>query len=211
MPYDKGDFTQQGINGHVSATVRLNEKRLVNIDLTSNENAQGCTITGTVTDMLNNIVYDLTPPAADSLELLTTQTLGAISTTDTSGVDTGFDASIPNATDYDLILIIIENSSPSDGHHVATYQTVWRYVTGNTNLTGLNNRFLNVYLSSNTIKTNAGTSSVLGVYVQNPSISSNNLIGDIYAKYNNSTTTTIDGNYNLKAYGIKLLPLLGAE
>ena len=58
MPdFNKGDFTQQGVNGHVNANVRLNEKRLVNIDLTSNEEAEGCTITGTVKDLLNDKVY----------------------------------------------------------------------------------------------------------------------------------------------------------
>lgn len=60
MPdFNKGDFTQQGVNGHVNATVRLNEKRLVNIDMTSNEEAEGCTITGTVTDLLNDKVYNI--------------------------------------------------------------------------------------------------------------------------------------------------------
>lgn len=60
MPdFNTGDFTQQGVNGHVNATVRLNEKRLVNIDMTSNENAEGCTITGTVKDLLNNKVYNI--------------------------------------------------------------------------------------------------------------------------------------------------------
>ena len=64
MPdFNKGDFTQQGVNGHVNATVRLNEKRLVKIDLTSNEEDEGCTISGSITDLLNNIVYPLeTPP-----------------------------------------------------------------------------------------------------------------------------------------------------
>lgn len=37
MPFNKGDFTQQGVAGHVNANLRLNEKRLANIDLTSNE------------------------------------------------------------------------------------------------------------------------------------------------------------------------------
>lgn len=67
MPdFNKGDFTQQGVNGHVNATVRLNEKRLVNIDLTSNEEAEGCTITGRVTDLLNNVTYNVggDPPPA---------------------------------------------------------------------------------------------------------------------------------------------------
>ena len=60
MPdFNKGDFTQQGVNGHVNATVRLNEKRLVRIDMTSNEEAEGCTINGTVTDLLNDKVYNI--------------------------------------------------------------------------------------------------------------------------------------------------------
>lgn len=60
MPdFNKGDFTQQGVNGHVNATVRLNEKRLINIDLTSNEEAEGCTISGQITDLLNNTTYSL--------------------------------------------------------------------------------------------------------------------------------------------------------
>ena len=60
MPdFNKGDFTQQGVNGHVNATVRLNEKRLVSIDMTSDEEAEGCTITGTVKDLLNDKVYGI--------------------------------------------------------------------------------------------------------------------------------------------------------
>ena len=60
MPdFNKGDFTQQGVAGHVNANIRLNEKRLVNIDLTSNEEAEGCTIAGTVTDLLNDKVYNI--------------------------------------------------------------------------------------------------------------------------------------------------------
>ena len=60
MPdFNKGDFTQQGVAGHVNANLRLNEKRLVNIDLTSNEEAEGCTINGTVKDLLNDKVYGI--------------------------------------------------------------------------------------------------------------------------------------------------------
>ena len=59
MPFNKGDFTQHGVAGHVNANLRLNEKRLVSIDLTSNEEAAGCTITGTVKDLLNDKVYNI--------------------------------------------------------------------------------------------------------------------------------------------------------
>ena len=70
MPdFNKGDFTQQGVNGHVNATVRLNEKRLVNIDLTSNEEAEGCTIIGTVKDLLNDKVYGIGSAVSGNIEI----------------------------------------------------------------------------------------------------------------------------------------------
>ena len=70
MPdFNKGDFTQQGVNGHVNATVRLNEKRLVNIDMTSNEEAEGCTIAGTVTDLLNDKVYPIGSAPSGNIEI----------------------------------------------------------------------------------------------------------------------------------------------
>ena len=69
MPFNKGDFTQQGVAGHVNANLRLNEKRLVNIDLTSNEEAAGCTITGTVKDLLNNQVYGVGAGVSGNIEI----------------------------------------------------------------------------------------------------------------------------------------------
>ena len=70
MPdFNKGDFTQQGVNGHVNTTVRLNEKRLVSIDLTSDEEAEGCTITGTVTDLLNDKVYGIGAGVSGNIEI----------------------------------------------------------------------------------------------------------------------------------------------
>lgn len=70
MPdFNKGDFTQQGVAGHVNANIRLNEKRLVNIDLTSNEEAEGCTISGAVTDLLNNEVYPIGAGVSGNIEI----------------------------------------------------------------------------------------------------------------------------------------------
>ena len=69
MPFNKGDFTQHGVAGHVNANLRLNEKRLVSIDLTSNEEAAGCTITGTVKDLLNNQVYGVGAGVSGNIEI----------------------------------------------------------------------------------------------------------------------------------------------
>lgn len=70
MPdFNKGDFTQQGVAGHVNANLRLNEKRLVSIDLTSNEEAEGCTIIGTVKDLLNDKVYGIGSGVSGNIEI----------------------------------------------------------------------------------------------------------------------------------------------
>ena len=77
MPYDKGDFTQQGINGDVSALVRLNEKRVMKVVLSSDDESDNCDISGKVYDLLNGTSYDLGG---------TTPT-GTIAITDTSLTD----------------------------------------------------------------------------------------------------------------------------
>ena len=52
---NKGDFTQQGIDGDVSALIRLNDKRIVKLALSSDDEDSSITISGTVFDTLNNI------------------------------------------------------------------------------------------------------------------------------------------------------------
>lgn len=69
MSFNKGDFTQQGVDGHVRATLRLNEKRYVELDLTTNENARGCTISGNVHDRLNNLDYPIGAAPSGNIEI----------------------------------------------------------------------------------------------------------------------------------------------
>ena len=59
MPYDKGDFTEQGINGAVTALVRLNDKRVVKMALSSDDESDNCDISGKVYDLLNGTSYDI--------------------------------------------------------------------------------------------------------------------------------------------------------
>lgn len=67
--FNKGDFTQQGVDGHVNAKLRLNAKRYVDIDLTSNEEASGCTISGHVYDSLNDITYPIGSAPSGNIEI----------------------------------------------------------------------------------------------------------------------------------------------
>ena len=59
MPYNKGDFTQQGVNGDVSALIRLNEKRVMKVVLSSDDESDNCDISGKVYDLLNGTSYDI--------------------------------------------------------------------------------------------------------------------------------------------------------
>ena len=59
MPFNKGDFTQQGIDGDVSALVRLNEKRVMKVVLSSDDDTDNCDISGKVFDLLNGTSYDI--------------------------------------------------------------------------------------------------------------------------------------------------------
>lgn len=59
MPYNKGDFTQQGVNGDVSALVRLNDKRVVKMVLSSDDESSNVDVQGTVYDYLNGETYPL--------------------------------------------------------------------------------------------------------------------------------------------------------
>ena len=69
MPYDKGDFTQQGINGDVSAVVRLNEKRVMKVVLSSDDESDNCDISGAVYDLLNGTSYSVGSAPSGTIEI----------------------------------------------------------------------------------------------------------------------------------------------
>lgn len=69
MPFNKGDFTQQGVAGDVSALVRLNEKRVMKVVLSSDDESDNCDISGAVTDLLNNEVYPIGAGVSGNIEI----------------------------------------------------------------------------------------------------------------------------------------------
>ena len=69
MPFDKGDFTQQGVAGDVSALVRLNEKRVMKVVLSSDDESDNCDISGAVYDLLNEEVYPIGAGVSGNIEI----------------------------------------------------------------------------------------------------------------------------------------------
>lgn len=111
--FNKGDFTQQGVDGHVRATLRLNEKRYVELDLTTNENARGCTISGNVHDRLNNLDYPIGAAPSGNIAITENTTEGepldvSQYATATVNVAGGGDSPVP------MCEITVTNTSQTD-------------------------------------------------------------------------------------------------
>lgn len=122
MPYNKGDFTQQGINGDVSALVRLNDKRVVKMVLSSDDETSNVYVTGTVYDYLNGETYPLggsTPPQGVEVTLAEEQTF--------TGVDQGMGEGIYSAdlTLTDIFWTLDENNELPDSVDVVFDNTTY--------------------------------------------------------------------------------------
>lgn len=156
MPYNKGDFTQQGVAGDVSALVRLNEKRVMKVVLSSDDESDNCDVSGAVYDLLNGTSYPLggSEPTgtinitengtgidvaqyalADVnvqgfLVKLHESNLGALSTISTSGEDFNKAITVIDGAKYDMLLHVYENTDPYvASHHYASFQMTWLYNT----------------------------------------------------------------------------------
>lgn len=62
MPtYNKGDFTQQGVDGYVDGSLELNQKRIVDVRVSSDEESETISdVNIKIRDELNDLEYDIT-------------------------------------------------------------------------------------------------------------------------------------------------------
>ena len=149
------------------------------------------------------------------LTLLQTTSLGSLSTSSTSGTDTGKTvtlASSTNFTDYDLLIVDISVDSQTNGRHTSTVSQVLLTGTSNVNTkntyTVVSNKWNSKLSSSGTASTRQSTTAY-GVYVNAATVSSGTMTMTVYYKYNNNSTGTLNGTYTARAYGVKLYDLIG--
>lgn len=144
--------------------------------------------------------------------LLATQSLGSISTTSTTATDTGKRVSVSGFNDYDALVVICSVGTPTNGRHLATVCFLELY-----NSSGINtktacvpaNARINFRKSSDgTVSSVAGTTAY-GLYPNNATITNGTLDIPIWRRYNSSNTTTINGTYTARVYGLKLYDLIG--
>lgn len=151
----------------------------------------------------------------DRLVLIQTTSIGSLSTSSTSGTDTGKTVSCASTTgwaNYDLLLVDISVDTATNGRHTSTVTPV--LLTGTSNVTTKNtytvgsNKWNSKLGSTGTASTRQSTTAY-GVYINAASVSNNTLNMTVYYKYNNNSTGTLNGTYTARVYGIKLIDLIG--
>lgn len=142
-------------------------------------------------------------------ELIKTESLGALSTTSTTEVNTGLTISVPNANIYDILIVLTKAKESQAGYHIGTATILClnkQGYDGNiTNVTTIKNKYMmrhNTSSGGEFIRTGSG-STEYGVYVKNTSYTDNIDVSTVYMKYSATESGTIDGNFDAYVYGIK--------
>lgn len=152
---------------------------------------------------------------SDRLVLLQTTSLGSLSTTSTSAADTGKTVTLASSTnwdDYDLLLVDISVNSVTNGRHTSSVGFV--LLTGTSNVTTKNtytvgSNVWNSKVNSSGTKSTRQSTTKYGVYANAASVAGGTLTLTIYYRYNSNSTSTLNGSYTARVYGIKLIDLIG--
>jgi hypothetical protein len=148
--------------------------------------------------------------------LIYTKSLGALSTTSTSAIDTGKTLTMAQTTgwqNYDLLIVDISVDSTTNNRHTSTVSFI--FLTGTSDVSTKNtyaigsNKWNSKLSSSGTASTRQSTTAY-GVYIGGtPTVSSDTLVLAVYYRYNSNNTGTLNGTYTARVYGVKLYDLIG--
>ena len=150
------------------------------------------------------------------MDLILDDSIGAYSTTSTSQVDTGFTFTVQDALDYEVLLIIFKDSEQKTDHFYSELNAIYLYNNNNGDwieaksaAAAPTEKFI-VRDKTGTL-TSTYTSSIYGIFPLNSTITitGNNVRFGVSARYSSLYTGTIDGNFSIKVYGIKLSSIMG--
>lgn len=152
------------------------------------------------------------------LTLLGTLSVGAISANSTTDTDTGKSITVTGIYAYDLLICECSVDSVVNGRHAASIRLCW--LTGSSNIGTKNGATFatateNIKFSSSGTATSRTNTTPYGVYAKAATVSAGSsgsngqALITIYQRYNSTQTGTINGNYTMRVYGVKLYDLIG--
>lgn len=144
--------------------------------------------------------------------LLTTLSLGTISTTSSTATDTGKSISVSGINPYDLLIVETSVDTVTNGRHTATVGVI--FLTASSNVGTKNGASIatakwNSKISSSGVTTTMTGTNAYGIYPYSCSISNGAATIPMYRRYGSSQTSTINGTYTSRVYGVKLYDLIG--
>jgi len=150
----------------------------------------------------------------DKIPLLSTTSLGTLSTTSTSASDTGKSislASSTNFTNYDMLIVSIGVDTHTNNRHLCSISFV--FLTGTSNISTKNtyavgSNVWNTKLGSTGTQSSRQSSTKYGIYPNSATVSNGTMSIPIYQRYNSNNTGTINGSYTARVYGVKLVDLV---
>lgn len=148
--------------------------------------------------------------------LLTTVDLGTISTSSTTATDTGKTVSVSSLANYDLLIVLTSVTTKTNNRHIGTAQLIWLTASSGyptKNAATIATATWNAKLSSSGVGSTRSSTTKYGIYVNSASIGSGinpTLTLSMYQRFNSTQTGTINGNYQVRVYGVNLYNLIGA-
>ena len=144
--------------------------------------------------------------------LLATSTIGSVSTSSTTATNLNKDISVSSINNYDLLIVEPSEDSVTNGRHCATISTI--FLTAGTTIGTKNggtvcSNKLNIKVSSNGTYTSVQGTTAYGIYANSITISNGSATIPMYRRYNSTSTTTINGSYTARVYGVNLYDLIG--
>ena len=144
--------------------------------------------------------------------LLTSYSLGTISTSSTSATDTGKSVSVSGINSYDALVVETSVNTVTNGRHTCTVGFIWLTASssvGTKNAGTIATHKLNMKISSSAVTTTRASSTAYGIYPNSITINNGTASIPMYQRYNSTQTGTINGAYTTRVYGLKLYDLIG--
>lgn len=148
--------------------------------------------------------------------LLTTYSMGTISTSSTNAADTGKSISVSSVNDYDLLIVETSVNSVTNNRHTATVGVI--FLTASSSVGTKNGATIatakwNSKISSSGVTTTRVGTTAYGIYPNSCSVATSDSVTTatipMYQRYNSTSTGTINGTYTTRVYGVKLYDLIG--
>lgn len=164
-----------------------------------------------VTNLAQLVVNVSGGGGGSGLTLLATKSLGTISTSSTTAADTGQTVSVPDAGDYDF-LIVQTYRQKTNSRHLCTIAVIELYSTadaaaGRSSATIATAKMNMKVDATGHVGSRVGTTAY-GIYPNSCTISGGDGTLAMYQRYNSTSTGTINGSYTTDVYGVNMLNLI---